>query len=47
LKYAEVAGIVWAVKEVHQDMTLLVRHLPTRQDRTVSVSELQTILSTG
>jgi histidyl-tRNA synthetase len=47
LKYAEVAGIVWAVKEVHQDMTLLVRHLPTRQDRTVSVSELQAILAAG
>lgn len=42
----EEAGIVWAVKEVHEDMTLLVRHLPSGKDRTVSVSELQTLLST-
>ena len=45
LKYAEAAGMIWAVKEVHpHDLSLLVRHLPTRQDRAVSLAEFQALL---
>ena len=47
LKYAEAAGITWAIKEVRSDdLSLLVRHLPTRQDRTVSLAEFQELLAT-
>ena len=45
LKYAEAAGMIWAVKEVHpDDLSLLVRHLPTRQDRAVSLADFQSLL---
>ena len=50
LKYAQTAGMIWAVKEVHsedlhsEDLSLLVRHLPTRQDRTLSLAEFQALL---
>src|SRR5207253_5957410 len=47
LKYAEAAGMIWAIKEVHaDDLSLLVRHLPTRQDRAVSLAEFQALLHT-
>ena len=46
LKYAEAAGITWAIKEVRaDDLSLLVRHLPTRQDRTVSLTEFKELLA--
>ena len=46
LKYAEAAGITWAIKEVRaNDLSLLVRHLPTRQDRTVSLTEFKELLA--
>ncbi len=46
LKYAEAAGITWAIKEVRaDDLSLLVRHLPTRQDRSVSLAEFQALLA--
>ena len=45
LKYAEAAGIIWAVKEVHpDDLSLLVRHLPTRQDQAISLADFQALL---
>jgi histidyl-tRNA synthetase len=45
LKYAEAAGLTWAIKEVRAGaLSLLVRHLPTRQDRTVSLAEFQELL---
>jgi histidyl-tRNA synthetase len=45
LKYAEAAGMIWAVKEVHpDDLSLLVRHLPTRQDQAISLAEFQALL---
>jgi histidyl-tRNA synthetase len=47
LKYAEAAGITWAIKEVRaDDLSLLVRHLPTRQDRTVALTDFQELLNT-
>jgi histidyl-tRNA synthetase len=47
LKYAEAAGITWAIKEVRaDDLSLLVRHLPTRQDRTVALADFQELLKT-
>jgi histidyl-tRNA synthetase len=46
LKYAEAAGITWAIKQVRaDDLSLLVRHLPTRQDRTVSLAEFQELVA--
>jgi histidyl-tRNA synthetase len=46
LKYAEAAGLTWAIKEVRaDDLSLLVRHLPTRKDRTVSLAEFQELLA--
>jgi histidyl-tRNA synthetase len=48
LKYAEAVGITWAIKEVRpDDLSLLVRHLPTRQDRHVSLAELLRLLRAG
>ena len=44
LKYAEKEGIVWAIKQVNDDLSLVVRHLPTRQDRQVSLAEFKTLL---
>ena len=45
LKYAEAAGIIWAIKQVRaDDLSLLVRHLPTRQDQTISLAEFQALL---
>ena len=45
LKYAEAAGMIWAVKEVHSDdLSLLVRHLPTRQDQAISLADFQALL---
>jgi histidyl-tRNA synthetase len=45
LKYAEGAGITWAIKQVQaDDQSLLVRHIPTRQDRTVTLIEFQDLL---
>jgi histidyl-tRNA synthetase len=45
LKYAEAAGMIWAVKEVHpDDLSLLVRHLPTRQDQAISLADFQALL---
>jgi len=45
LKYAQAAGMIWAVKEVHpDDLSLLVRHLPTRQDQAISLAEFQALL---
>ena len=45
LKYAQGAGMTWAIKEVHSDdLSLLVRHLPTRQDRAVSLADFQSLL---
>jgi histidyl-tRNA synthetase len=35
LKDAEADGILWAIKQVNQDGSLVVRHLPTRKDQTV------------
>ena len=45
LKYAQAAGITWAIKQVRaDDLSLLVRHLPTRQDQAVSLAEFQALL---
>jgi histidyl-tRNA synthetase len=41
LKHAEAQGIVWAIKEVKDDFSLIIRHLPTRQDRAMSLAEFQ------
>ena len=45
LKYAEAAGIIWAIKQVRaDDLSLLVRHLPTRQDQAISLADFQALL---
>jgi histidyl-tRNA synthetase len=45
LKYAEAAGITWAIKEVQaDDLSLLVRHLPTRRDLTMSLADFQELM---
>src|SRR5207253_245900 len=45
LRYAQAAGMIWAIKEVHPgDLSLLVRHLPTRQDQAVSLADFQALL---
>lgn len=47
LKYAEAAGIVWAIKRFDQaSSSLTVRHIPTREDRTVSLKDFLTFLCT-
>ena len=44
-KYAETTGILWAIKSFNEDTSsLTVRHLPTRQDRIVSLAEFKTLL---
>lgn len=44
-KYAESVGITWAIKEFHEsNHSLVIRHLPTREERTVSLAEFQALL---
>jgi len=44
-KHAEVTGIRWAIKSFdHEVLSLTVRHIPTRQDRVVSLAELKALL---
>jgi len=46
LKYAEAAGLTWAIKYFDQgSSSLTVRHIPTRQDRTLSLTEFRALLS--
>lgn len=46
LKYAEAAGILWAIKGFDQEASsLTIRYLPTRQDRTVSLAEFKSLLA--
>lgn len=46
LKYAEAAGITWAIKEIHSnDLSLLVRDLPNRKDRSISLAEFRRLLA--
>jgi histidyl-tRNA synthetase len=46
LKYAEAVGIMWAIKRFDRvSSSLTVRHIPTRQDRTVSLRDFLTLLS--
>jgi histidyl-tRNA synthetase len=40
-QYAEAAGIAWAIREVRQDLALLVRHLPTRVDSVLPFAEFE------
>ncbi len=45
LKYAEAAGILWAIKRFDREASsLIIRYLPTRQDRTVSLAEFKSLL---
>jgi histidyl-tRNA synthetase len=46
LKYAEAAGILWAIKGFDREASsLTIRYLPTRQDRTVSLAEFKSLLA--
>ncbi|HLG44566.1 MAG TPA: histidine--tRNA ligase [Nitrospirales bacterium] len=46
LKYAEAAGILWAIKRFDREgSSLTIRYLPTRQDRTVSLAEFKSLLA--
>jgi histidyl-tRNA synthetase len=45
LKYAEAEGLIWAIKQVNPDLSLVIRHLPTRQDREASLAEFQALLT--
>jgi histidyl-tRNA synthetase len=48
LKYAEGAGILWAIKRFDREASsLTIRYLPTRQDRTVSLAEFKSLLATS
>lgn len=45
LKHAEREGMLWAVKRIDSPGSgLVVRHLPTRDDRTMSLAEFKTVL---
>jgi histidyl-tRNA synthetase len=45
LKYAEAAGILWAIRRFDPEaLSLTIRHLPTRQDRIVSLAEFKSLL---
>jgi histidyl-tRNA synthetase len=46
LKYAEGAGILWAIKRFDREASsLTIRYLATRQDRTVSLAEFKSLLA--
>jgi len=46
-KYAEAAGIIWAIKHFDEaTSTITVRYIPTRQDHTLSLQEFKTRLHT-
>src|SRR5205809_166324 len=44
LDYAEQNGIRWVIKSVHNDGTLTIRELATRQDRIVSLDDFKSLL---
>jgi histidyl-tRNA synthetase len=45
-QYADTVGIIWAIKEFHeQDLSLVIRHLPTRQDRAVTLVQFRSLVS--